>query len=178
MSGQRRSGFTLVELMMVVLIVGLLAALLLPAINSARESGRRAVCLHKMRQVALAVQQYENANTHYPGWRHFFRVDNNQTHNTSWTVLALPYLERGDVFRSFKQQGATPENMVSLRELLVCPSDFAKLAAEGPVTSFIGNTGREDRFDLAEQNDVPPDWRTNGVFLHIQNHEETPAAMV
>ncbi len=176
MRGRMRCGLTLIEVLIVISIIGMLAALTMPAVNAIRETGRRAVCLHKMRELGLAVQQYENHHRHYPGWRHFFTVAD-MPHATSWTVLTLPYLQRGDIYRSFQEQGSTAENTVSLRELLICPSDFQKMLTTGPSTSFIGNTGRVDRFDLAELNDLPPDSRTNGVFMHIYQYEHVPEAL-
>lgn len=63
-----RAGFTLVELLMVLLIIGLLMGLLFPAINSARESGRRTQCINNMTEIGKAIQAFEASNTRYPGW--------------------------------------------------------------------------------------------------------------
>lgn len=62
----RRSGFTLVELLVVIAIIGLLVALLLPAVNAAREAARRAACINNLRQVGLAALNFESAHGHFP----------------------------------------------------------------------------------------------------------------
>lgn len=159
----------MVELMVVIAIIGLLMALLLPAISSVRESARRTQCLNKMRQLASAVQQYENAHRHYPGWRNTFTLaDPTKSQRLSWTVLAMPYLGRKDLYEQLKQVGCIKSNLVSLRGIAVCPSDFTKMQSTGPLTSYVGNTGRADATAvLADSNRVPPDWRTNGVFLDV-----------
>ncbi len=63
-----RKGFTLVELLVVIVIVAMLAGLLLPAVTRSRESARRAQCLNNQRQLAQAMQQYENARDQLPGY--------------------------------------------------------------------------------------------------------------
>src|SRR5437588_9392185 len=63
---RRRLGFTLVELLVVIAIIGMLVSLLLPAVNAAREAGRRAVCQNNMRQVALALYNFDSSRNTMP----------------------------------------------------------------------------------------------------------------
>ncbi len=77
-----RSGFTLVELLVVITIIGMLAALLLPAVNSAREAARQAVCTNNQRNLANAVHQYVGQKGYYPGYRQILNVVNNSSGTT------------------------------------------------------------------------------------------------
>ncbi|HIA18685.1 MAG TPA: DUF1559 domain-containing protein, partial [Planctomycetaceae bacterium] len=69
MSSRRRTGFTLVELLVVITIIGILMGLLLPAVNMVRESARRSQCGNRIRQLALAVNTFHESKERYPGWR-------------------------------------------------------------------------------------------------------------
>src|SRR3954454_13870068 len=81
-----RYAFTLGELLVVIAIIGVLAALLLPAIQAAREAARRMHCSNNLKQIGLGVQNYASARKYLPPMR---IADHQQT----WLVLILPYIE-------------------------------------------------------------------------------------
>ena len=90
-----RKGFTLVELLVVIAIIGILVALLLPSIQAAREAARRSSCQNKVKQLALAMQNYESSKKVFPPSLYFFATGD--ARNSSWSAQArvLPYLEEG-----------------------------------------------------------------------------------
>src|SRR5580765_5596268 len=103
-----RRGFTLVELLVVIAIIGVLVALLLPAIQAAREAARRAQCLNNLKQMGLAILNYESAKKSYPRGRwNLLPTDtskhsvadrpSSKSNDASWTVVALPYAEEQSV---------------------------------------------------------------------------------
>ena len=173
MHRRSRKAFTLVELLVVISIIGMLMALLLPAVQNARESGRRAVCLNNIRNLGLAIASYETSRRAYPGYRDTLTVNQTltvagaQTSKVpvSWLILLLPNLERPDLYRNWKNMtGCTPSasgptiytfptgasgNTLSpmvYMELLVCPSDpqSPQPAGQSQPMSYVVNCGLQD----------------------------------
>src|SRR6266705_352987 len=92
-------GFTLVELLVVIAIIGILVALLLPAVQAAREAARRARCESNIHNVALAVLNYESTKKILPNGMNtpqaeaFAGVMTIQTYNANWIIDILPFME-------------------------------------------------------------------------------------
>jgi prepilin-type N-terminal cleavage/methylation domain-containing protein len=93
----RRAGFTLVELLVVIAIIGILVALLLPAIQAAREASRRTSCSNKIRQLAIAVQNYESAKKHYPAAVDTATGNSGGNEGISFYILLLPFIEQSTI---------------------------------------------------------------------------------
>ena len=172
MSLPRRSGFTLVEMLMVIVILGVLMALIFPAINRMRESTRETICRDQLRNVALAVEMFAEKQNHYPGWRHPFPTLAPGGQKTKevmpWVVPILEYIDRTDASDHIK--GNIPAAIQwPYVELLICPSDPAKVEATGPVLSYVGNAGRPDTPPKNGSSTDPIDYRSNAIFLDLSN---------
>ena len=156
---RRHSGFTLVELLVVIAIIGILIALLLPAIQAARESARRNQCSNHLKQIALAAQMHHDVKQRFPAGR----IGTNE-YTTSWSFHLLEYLEGGNVFRRWLKNAPpfAEENATAMRtpvETFYCPSrrqpaadrDFIdgswppQMLAEGVGAGgdYAGNAGRD-----------------------------------
>jgi len=189
---RRRTGFTLVELLVVIAIIGILISLLLPAVQSAREAARRMQCSNHLKQLSLAVHNYEETFSRYG-------EDLRSGTMISWVVLLLPYIEQRplheqfDFTRSVFDQPNNPQEQHVAA--LNCPSDAAedrwfvsssltqgKRFAKGNYAAFVSpfHTDLQRRFPgaLAAQSNRMSDIQdgTSNTFLlsevRTRDHQE------
>ena len=128
----RRLAFTLVELLVVIAIIGILVSLLLPAVQSARGAARRAQCQSNLKQLAIAVLNFESAQGHFPEGAHHTNpvAADPSNHFANWGIHLLPYMEEQPLHDQyhFDLYNSHPDNLPVLRTPLSvykCPSDTA-----------------------------------------------------
>src|SRR6266581_974446 len=98
----RRPGFTLIELLVVIAIIGVLIALLLPAVQAAREAARRAQCINNLKQIGIALHNYHDTQGAFPtggitGFGQPGGVWNGRANLLSWRALILPQMEGNNI---------------------------------------------------------------------------------
>lgn len=127
-NGGKRLAMTLVELLVVISIVGVLAALLLPAVQAARESSRRSSCQNNLKQVGLAILNYEAANGKFPpGKKWSARKPDPNAFDYAWSSIVLSHLEEESLRQQidFSRPLTDPVNLVATGQPIaayLCPS--------------------------------------------------------
>jgi prepilin-type N-terminal cleavage/methylation domain-containing protein len=159
------NGFTLVELLVVIAIIGVLVALLLPAVQAAREAARRAMCSNNLSQISLAVHNYEMAHGVYPpGTIDATGPITNSSATTgyhhNWVVQILPYIEQQNAWNSLDKKASiyhTKNAPVtgSMPKWLACPS--------------CGVQGSPCYAGCHHDKEKPIDAKDNGVFFLNSN---------
>ena len=112
-----RHAFTLVELLVVIAIISTLMGLLLPAVQNAREAGRRNTCSNNVSQISKAFLAYDGSKGSLPGWKNKHPYPS-ATVRVTWNIPLLPNLERSDVYRAWEQNGTNAPTI----SIFQCPS--------------------------------------------------------
>lgn len=134
-------GFTLVELLVVISIIGLLAAMLLPAVQAAREAARGSSCVNNLRNIGAAVQMYHDQHSAFPPGGISPGPCCAEFNYTSWTIQILPFLEQKSAYDEYAQNEANEAPINSkLRERFMpsysCPSDLARTSLSIPASGY------------------------------------------
>ncbi|QDT35748.1 DUF1559 domain-containing protein [Stratiformator vulcanicus] len=160
-SRRRRRGFTLIELLVVIAIIAILIALLLPAVQQAREAAKRTECKNNLKQIGLALHNYHDAHSMFPMGMHTGSQasgDVGQRGGWGWGAYLLPFMEESAVYENFTFEqrlgSAANRNLLgSIVKGVHCPSDeipkvLNDRVESGPnvnvsnlTTSYLGNGG-------------------------------------
>ena len=170
---EKKLAFTLVELLVVIAIIGILVGLLLPAVQAAREAARRAQCMNNVRQIGLALTNYESAYKRYPsGW-----VDWRQSTKPGWSMsqAILPFMEQSNIYGRLDTNFAIDATvnrpfLETVIPTFICPSDPAPSIFEIAEDSGVDEEGvnidiGNKLFPIAKSNYV-------GVFGTLEIEDE------
>ena len=138
----RRKGFTLVELLVVIAVIGILIGLLLPAVQKAREAANRLSCANNLKQISLAMHHYHvDYGKLPPRARLAGPSDANNGAGATWAVLIMPYLEQDNLYNQWNLSGRYYDQNETARRASVriyfCPT--RRSAGSAPDSSTSGD---------------------------------------
>ncbi|HVX14140.1 MAG TPA: DUF1559 domain-containing protein [Pirellulales bacterium] len=143
----RPTAFTLIELLVVIAIIGILVALLVPAVQAARESARRSQCIDNLRQIGIALHAYHDTFRTFPSGGWIKSTDPTTANmNIGWSAVILPWLEQEPLFRQLNfnvpyNAAANSQPGYTVLPIYICPSE--------PRTTF-WNRAPGDNYDFAD----------------------------
>ena len=124
----KRNAFTLIELLVVIAVIGILMAMLMPAVQQVREAARRTGCANNLRQIGIAAHNFQSAHRHLPsGW---LAEDADGEPGWGWAAILLPYIEQGNLYDEFDLDIPIDDHIyedlrVTVIPTYICPSDIA-----------------------------------------------------
>jgi len=188
-----KRAFTLVELLVVIAIIGVLVALLLPAVQAAREAARRTQCSNNLKQLGLGVTQYADSN------RGAFPVGSYACCSGTWLVALLPFVEQKALYDKYQHYGqlnasgeidttngrySSSANVPVTSQTIksyICPSDF-KVPPRGSITfhNYVGNHGNTAlgrKTPYGVKTDGSPNIYRKAPFIAVSNSNQNPQVM-
>jgi prepilin-type N-terminal cleavage/methylation domain-containing protein len=168
MSAGAKRGFTLVELLVVITIIGLLMALALPAINVGRIRAQEAMCMNRQRSIGQAMIEFATMKDYFPGRLSGLTTKRSGYVPVSWFVRLLPNLDRNDLYDAIQvgvDKGNDSFRSQTYLELAVCPRDPPP-TLQAPALSYVANTGIWDEKNQQDWGGLP-DLPANGVCHNL-----------
>lgn len=180
-----RSGFTLIELLVVIAIIGVLVGLLLPAVQQAREAARRITCNNNLKQIGIALHNYNDTNKNFPP----HGIGHASGQAWAWGALLLPFMEEVSTYELLNIDTSNPDstdpsdaaNATAIRTVIngyICPSDLTptfsnniwyndRTSQDGSKSNYVGANNHGGPLNPLYKSVHGRDWGDpSGVFIY------------